>query len=177
MAAATETTEAAEAPAEVAPAAGPGAKTQSLLPPLAHRRAAGGRRRRRGVRVALLAGAAFLVGLAAANGPALGDRAARLLALMGQPRLDAMQALEEPVVGADGVARSDWLVFFERETPEPERERLLARHEPVRFVERTIFPNGVVVSVPEPSGPVIEALRASPAVWLVLKDRPFLLCH
>lgn len=85
--------------------------------------------------------------------------------------------MEEPVAGPDGVARSDWLVFFERGTPEAERARLLARHESVRFVDDTFFSNGVAVTISEPSEGVVRTLRASPAVWFVLRDRPFYLCH
>lgn len=134
-------------------------------------------RRRAVARLALLAAAAFAAGLAIANWPAFSDRAMRFFALMGQPRLEAMRAMEEPVVGADGIARNDWLVFFEDEAPEPERRRLLAEHESMRFVDRTIFSNGVVVSIPDAAKAVVGAIRSSPAVWLMLRDRPFYLCH
>ena len=118
-----------------------------------------------------------VAGLAIANWPPVSDRAMHFLALMGQPRLEAMRAMEEPVVGADGIARIDWLVFFEDEAPEPERRRLLAEHESVRFVDRTIFSNAVVVSIPDAAKAVVAAIRSSPAVWLMLRDRPFYLCH
>ncbi len=143
----------------------------------ADRREAPGARRNAGARLSILAAAAFAAGLALANWPVVGDRAMALLALMGQPRLEAMQAMEEPVVGPDGVARADWLVFFEDDAPEAERAGLLARHESVRFVDRTIFSNGVVVSIPDTARAVVGAIRSSPAVWLMLKDRPFYLCH
>lgn len=134
-------------------------------------------RRRGGGRLAALAAASFLAGLAVSTWPAPGERAMALLASMGEARLDAIRAMEEPLPGPDGTVRSDWLVFFEGGATETERERLLARHESVRFVEDTFFPNGVVVSVLEPSAGAVDALRASPAVWLVLRDRPFYLCH
>ena len=137
----------------------------------------GGPRASGGAWVTVLLAASFLAGLAAASWPVLGDRAMRFLALMGQPRLEAIQAMERPVAGPDGVVRSDWLVFFEDGTTPPERERLLSRYESVRFVEKTFFSNGVVVSIAEPAKPVVGALRASPAVWLLLKDRTFYLCH
>ena len=134
-------------------------------------------RRRAVVRLALLAAAAFAAGLAIANWPAVSDRAMRFFALMGQPRLEAMRAMEAPVIGADGIARTDWLIFFEDEVLEPRRRRLLAEHESVRFVDRTIFSNGVVVSIPDAAKAVVTAIRSSPAVWLMLRDRPFYLCH
>ncbi len=130
-----------------------------------------------GTRLSILAAAAFAAGLAIANWPVVGDRAMAFFALMGQPRLEAIRAMEEPVVGADGVARADWLVFFEDGAPQAERSRLLARHESVRFVDETIFSNAVVLSIPESSKSVVSAIRSSPAVWLMLKDRPFYLCH
>ena len=129
------------------------------------------------MRLALLAAAAFAAGLAIANWPAVSDRAMRFFALMGQPRLEAMRAMEAPVIGADGIARTDWLIFFEDEVLEPRRRRLLAEHESVRFVDRTIFSNGVVVSIPDAAKAVVTAIRSSPAVWLMLRDRPFYLCH
>ena len=125
----------------------------------------------------MLAAAAFAAGLAIANWPAVGERAMEFFAVLGQPRLEAMRAMEEPVVGPDGIARSDWLVFFEDDAPESERSGLLDRHESVRFVGETIFSNGVVVSVPDSARAVVQAIRSSPAVWLMLKDRPFYLCH
>ena len=134
-------------------------------------------RRKAGVRLSMLAVAAFVAGLAIANWPAVGDRSMELLVLLGQPRLEAMQAMEEPVVGPDGIARTDWLVFFEGDAPESERSGLLDRHESVRFVDETIFANGVVVSIPDSARAVVQAIRSSPAVWLMLKDRPFYLCH
>ena len=134
-------------------------------------------RRKAGVRLSMLAAAAFVAGLAIANWPAVGDRAMELLVLLGQPRLEAMQAMEEPVLGPDGIARTDWLVFFEDDAPETERSGLLDRHESVRFVDETIFSNGVVVSIPDSAKAVVRAIRSSPAVWLMLKDRPFYLCH
>lgn len=134
-------------------------------------------RRKAGARLSVLAVAAFLTGLAIANWPTVAERAMQFLALVGQPRLEAMRAVEEPVVGPDGVARSDWLVFYEDDAPQSERDRLLAEHESVRFVEETIFSNGVVVSIPDAAKAVVSALRSSPAVWLMLKDRPFYLCH
>lgn len=134
-------------------------------------------RRKAGVRLSMLAVAAFVAGLAIANWSAVGDRAMELLVLLGQPRLEAMQAMEEPVVGPDGIARTDWLVFFEDDAPESERSGLLDRHESVRFVDETIFSNGVVVSIPDSARAVVQAIRSSPAVWLMLKDRPFYLCH
>lgn len=134
-------------------------------------------RRKAGIRLSMLAAAAFAAGLAIANWPAVGDRAMELFVLLGQPRLEAMQAMEEPIVGPDGIARSDWLVFFEDDAPESERSGLLDRHESVRFVDETIFSNGVVVSIPDSARAVVQALRSSPAVWLMLKDRPFYLCH
>lgn len=139
----------------------------------------GGRaaRRKTGARLSILAAAGFAAGLAIANWPVIGERAMEFFALMGQPRLEAMRALEEPVVGLDGVARTDWLVFFEGDASPADRERLLARHESVRFVDRTIFSSGVVVSIPDSAKAVVGALRSSPAVWLMLRDRPFYLCH
>ncbi len=134
-------------------------------------------RRKTGARLSILAAAGFAAGLAIANWPVVGERAMEFFALMGQPRLEAMRALEEPVVGPDGVARTDWLVFFEDHASQADRERLLARHEAVRFVDRTIFSSGVVVSIPDSAKAVVGALRASPAVWLMLRDRPFYLCH
>ena len=134
-------------------------------------------RRKAGVRLSMLAVAAFAVGLAIANWPAVGDRAMELLVLLGQPRLEAMQAMEEPVLGPDGIARTDWLVFFEDDALESERSGLLDRHESVRFVDETIFSDGVVVSIPDSAKAVVQAIRSSPAVWLMLKDRPFYLCH
>ena len=134
-------------------------------------------RRRSGVRISILAAIAFAAGLAIANWPVFSSRAMEFFALMGQPRLEAMRAMEEPVVGPDGVARSDWLVFFEDDAPQSDRDRLIAEHEPVRFVERTIFSNAVVVSIPDTARAVVSAIRSSPAVWLMLKDRPFYLCH
>ena len=134
-------------------------------------------RRKTGTRLSLLAVAAFAAGLAIANWPVVGERAMEFFALMGQPRLQAMQAMEEPVVGPDGIARTDWLVFFENDAPEKERERLLTRHASVRFVDRTIFSNAVVISIPDSARAVVGAIRSSPAVWLLLKDRPFYLCH
>ena len=134
-------------------------------------------RRRTGARLSVLAAAAFAAGLAIANWPVVSDRAMEFFVLMGQPRLEAMRAMEEPVVGPDGVARSDWLVFFEDDAPESERERLLAEHESVRFVDTTFFSNGVVVSIPDASKLAVSAIRSSPAVWLLLRDRPFYLCH
>ena len=134
-------------------------------------------RRKTGTRLSLLAVAAFAAGLAIANWPVVGERAMEFFALMGQPRLQAMQAMEEPVVGPDGIARTDWLVFFEDDAPEKERERVLARHESARFVDRTIFSNAVVISIPDSARAVVGAIRSSPAVWLLLKDRPFYLCH
>lgn len=134
-------------------------------------------RAKAGVRLSILAAAGFAAGLAIASWPAVGERAMEFFALMGQPRLEAMRAMEEPVVGPDGVARTDWLVFFDGDAPEAERARLLARHESVRFVDRTIFPGGVVLSIPESAKAVVAAIRSSPAVWLMLKDRPFYLCH
>ena len=134
-------------------------------------------RRKTGARLSILAAAGFAAGLAIANWPVVGERAMEFFALMGQPRLEAMRALEEPVVGPDGVARTDWLVFFEDHASQADRERLLARHESVRFVDRTIFSSGVVVSIPDSAKAVVGALRASPAVWLMLRDRPFYLCH
>jgi len=134
-------------------------------------------RRRAGVRFSVLAVAAFVAGLAIANWPAVRDRALDLLVLLGQPRLEAMQAMEEPIVGADGIARTDWLVFFEDGVSGPERSGLIDRHESVLFVDETIFSNGVVVSIPDSAKAVVEAIRSSPAVWLMLKDRLFYLCH
>ena len=124
-----------------------------------------------------LAAAAFAAGLAIANWSTLGDRTMRFLAFLGQPRLEAMQAMEEPVIGPDGIPRTEWLVFFEDDVTQAQRARLLESHESVHFVERTIFSSGVVVSVPDAARTVVEAIRASPAVWLMLKDRPFYLCH
>ena len=138
-------------------------------PPPLRRRAVSG--------LVLLAVAAFAAGIAIANWPTIADRAMRMLAYLGQPRLEAMQAMEEPVIGPDGIARTDWLVFFEDDATQAERARLLERHGSVRFVERTIFSNGVVVSVPDSARAVVDAFRSSPAVWLMLKDRPFYLCH
>ena len=143
----------------------------------ARRRGAPRVRRKAGIRLSMLAVAAFVAGLAIANWPAVGNRAMELLVLLGQPRLEAMQAMEEPVVGPDGIARTDWLVFFEGDAPESERSGLLDRHESVRFVDETIFANGVVVSIPDSARAVVQAIRSSPAVWLMLKDRPFYLCH
>lgn len=134
-------------------------------------------RRKVGARLSILAAAGFAAGLAIANWPVVGERAMEFFALMGQPRLEAMRALEEPAVGPDGVARTDWLVFFEDDASQADRERLLARHESVRFVDRTIFSSGVVVSIPDSAKAVVGALRSSPAVWLMLRDRPFYLCH
>ena len=134
-------------------------------------------RRKAGAWLSILAAAAFAAGLAIANWPAVGDRAMDFFALMGQPRLEAMQAMEEPVVGPDGIARSEWLVFFEDDAPESERNGLLDRHTSVHFVDTTFFSNGVVVSIPDSANAVVQAIRSSPAVWLVLKDRPFYLCH
>ena len=134
-------------------------------------------RRRAVTRLAFLAAAAFAAGLAIANWPAVTERAMHFFAVMGQPRLEAMRAMEAPVVGADGIARTDWLVFFENDAPEPERKRLLAEHESVRFVDRTFFSDGVVVSIPDAAKSVVAAIRSSPAVWLMLRDRPFYLCH
>ena len=134
-------------------------------------------RRRTGVRVSILAVAAFATGLAIANWPVVSDRAMEFFVVMGQPRLDAMRAMEEPVVGPDGIARTDWLVFFEDDASESDRQRLLAEHESVRFVDTTIFANGVVLSIPDAARLVVSAIRSSPAVWLMLKDRPFYLCH
>ena len=134
-------------------------------------------RRRTGAWISILAVAAFATGLAIANWPVVSDRAMEFFALMGQPRLDAMRAMEEPVVGPDGIARSDWLVFFEDESSTSDRQRLLAEHESVRFVDTTIFANGVVLSIPDAAKLVVSAIRSSPAVWLMLKDRPFYLCH
>lgn len=124
-----------------------------------------------------VAAGAFLTGLAFASGPALGERVMRLLAALGAPRLEAIRAMEEPVAGPDGVPRTQWLVFFEGGAAPAERTRLLARHESVRFVEETFFSNGVVVSIAEPSAAVVDALRASSAVWLMLRDRAFYFCH
>jgi len=134
-------------------------------------------RRRAAVRFSMLAVAAFAAGLAIANWPAVRDRGMGLLALLGQPRLEAMQAMEEPVVGADGIARTDWLVFFEDDVSGSERSGLLDRYESVLFVDETIFSNGMVVSIPDSAKAVVEAIRSSPAVWLMLKDRLFYLCH
>ena len=134
-------------------------------------------RRKAGARLSLLAAVAFAAGLAIANWPVVSGRAMEFFALMGQPRLEAMRAMEEPVVGPDGIARSDWLVFFEDDAPESERARLLAEHESVHFVDRTFFASGVVVSIPDKARAVVRAIRSSPAVWLMLKDRPFYLCH
>ena len=134
-------------------------------------------RRKAGIRLSMLAVAAFGAGLAIANWPAVGDRAMEFFALLGQPRLEAMQAMEAPVVGPDGIARTDWLVFFEDDAPESERSGLLDRHESVRFVDETIFSNGVVVSIPDSARAMVQAIRSSPVVWLMLKDRPFYLCH
>ena len=134
-------------------------------------------RRRAGVRFSMLAAAAFAAGLAIANWPAVRDRAMELLVLLGQPRLEAMQAMEEPVVGADGIARTDWIVFFEDDVSGSERSGLLDQHESVLFVDETIFSNGVVVSIPDSAKAVVETIRSSPAVWLMLKDRLFYLCH
>ena len=134
-------------------------------------------RRRVGGRLAALAAASFLAGLAVSAWPVIGDRTMALLASMGEARLEAIRAMEEPLAGPDGVVRSDWLVFFESGATEAERGRLLARHESVRFVEDTFFSNGVVVSILEPATDAVDALRASPAVWLVLRDRLFYLCH
>ena len=134
-------------------------------------------RRRAGARLSILAAVAFAAGLAIANWPDVADRAMELFALMGQPRLEAMRAMAEPVVGPDGVARSDWLVFFDGDARQSDRDRLLAEHDSVRYVDRTIFSNAVVVSIPDTAKSVIGAIRSSPAVWLMLKDRPFYLCH
>ena len=134
-------------------------------------------RRKTGALLSVLAAAAFAAGLVIANWPVVGDRAMEFFVLMGQPRLEAMQAMEEPIVGPDGVARTDWLVFFEDDAPETARATLLARHESIRFVDRTFFSNGVVVSIPDSARAVVRAIRSSPAVWLMLKDRPFFLCH
>ena len=134
-------------------------------------------RRKAGIRLSMLAVAAFVAGLALANWPAVGERAMEFFVLLGQPRLEAMQAMEEPIVGPDGIARTDWLVFFEDDAPESERSGLIDRHESVRFVDGTIFSNGVVVSIPDSAKAVVQAIRSSPAVWLMLKDRPFYLCH
>lgn len=135
------------------------------------------RRRRPGLWLALLAIAAFLVGLGVANGPAIGERVSQWLVVLGEPRLEVMQVMEKPVVGPDGVARTDWLLFFEDHVEVADRARVFAQHPTMQEIEPTIFDSGVVVSVVEPSGPTIEALRASPDVWLVLRDRPFYLCH
>ena len=143
----------------------------------APRPGATGTRRKAGAWLSVLAATAFAAGLAIANWPAVGGRAMEFLAFLGKPRLEAMQAMEEPVVGPDGVARTDWLVFFEDDAPDSERERLLARHESVHFVDRTIFSNGVVFSIPDSAKAIVSAIRSSPAVWLMLKDRPFYLCH
>lgn len=134
-------------------------------------------RRKAAAWLSVLAAVAFAAGLAIANWPAVGDRAMEFFVLMGQPRLEAMQAMERPVAGPDGIARSDWLVFFEGDAPQSERAGLIERHESVRFVDRTIFSNGVVVSIPDSARAVVQAIRSSPAVWLMLKDRPFYLCH
>lgn len=134
-------------------------------------------RRKAGVRLSMLAVAAFVAGLAIANWPAVGDRAMELFVLLGQPRLEAIRAMEEPLVGPDGIARSDWLVFFEDDAPESERSGLLDRYGSVRFVDETIFSNGVVVSIPDSAKAAVQSIRSSPAVWLMLKDRPFYLCH
>ena len=134
-------------------------------------------RRKAGAWLLALAAAAFAAGLAIANWPAVGDRAMEFFVLMGQPRLEAMQAMEQPVAGPDGIARTDWIVFFEADAPQSERAGLIERHESVHFVDRTIFSNGVVVSIPDSARAVVQALRSSPAVWLMLKDRPFYLCH
>ena len=134
-------------------------------------------RRRAGAWLSVLAVAAFAAGLAIANWPIVSDRAMEFFALMGKPRREAMRAMEEPVIGPDGVARTDWLVFFEDDASQTDRDRLLAEHESVRFVDTTIFSNGVVVSIPDAAKLVVSAIRSSPAVWLMLKDRPFYLCH
>jgi len=134
-------------------------------------------RRRAGAWLLALAAAAFAAGLAIANWSAVANRAMEFFVLMGQPRLEAMRAMEEPVVGPDGIARTDWLVFFEDDAPRSERAGLIERHESVLFVDRTIFSNGVVVSIPDSARAVVQAIRSSPAVWLMLKDRPFYLCH
>ena len=134
-------------------------------------------RRKAGAWLLALAAAAFAAGLAIANWPAVGDRAMEFFVLMGQPRLEAMQAMEQPIAGPDGIRRTDWLVFFEDDAPQSERAGLIDRHESVHFVDRTIFSNGVVVSIPDSARAVVQAIRSSPAVWLMLKDRPFYLCH
>ena len=134
-------------------------------------------RRKAGARLSVLAAAAFAAGLAIANWPAVGDRAMEFFVMMGQPRLEVIRAMEQPVVGPDGIARTDWLVFFEDDTPRSERAGLFDRHESVRFVDRTVFSNAVVVSIPDSARSVVRAIRSSPAVWLMLKDRPFYLCH
>ncbi len=78
-------------------------------------------------------------GPAISNWSTLGDRTLRFLAFLGQPCLEAMQAMEEPVIGQDGVARTEWLVFFEDDVTQAQRARLLESHESVHFVEQTIF--------------------------------------
>ena len=128
--------------------------------------------------LSILAAAAFATGLAIANWPLVSERAMQLFALMAQPRLEAMQAMEQAVVGSNGIARTDWLVFFDDDASESERQRLLAEHdESVRFVDRTFFSSAVVVSIPDAAKTVVSDIRSSPAVWLVLKDRPLYLCH
>ena len=134
-------------------------------------------RRKAGARVTVLAVVAFVAGLAIANWPVVADRAMQFFVLMGEPRLEAMRAMEEPVIGPDGVARTDWLVFFEDEADESERDRVLAAHDSVHYVDKTFFSNGVVVSIPDAAKATVSAIRSSPAVWLMLKDRPFYLCH
>jgi len=122
-----------------------------------------------------LAAAAFLIGADAGSGGTLGAQVLRILALLGAPQYDAYREMYAPGNGL-GQERSDYLFFFHRGGG-AEASAYLAGDPLIRVSDQTIFSNGLVVSLPEPAGPIVAKLRAQPFTWMVLRDRPYFFCH
>lgn len=117
--------------------------------------------------------ALFFVGAFIGSEGALGTQALRFLAVLGAPQYEAYKAQYADRTGTDS---SDYLLFFEQERRR-ESVSYFEAHPDVRIVDKTIFANAVVVSLPEPAESHLEDLRAQPFAWMVLRDRAFFFCH
>ena len=121
-----------------------------------------------------LVATAFVVGVFLGSDGAAGDKALRLLAALGAPRYEAVRSAYAP----DADERASYLLFFDEASAEdPRVEAFLAARPELEITGYTVFANAVVLSGPPPPSPWVEALRAEPFVWLLLRDRPFFFCH
>ena len=125
----------------------------------------------------MVVGAVFLAGVLLGSGMISQLKAplAKLLQIIGQPQLDAYEAVYGEAEGSGG-ATVDYLLFVD-ETEWAERDRYLASHPEIESKGKTIFPNAIVVALPRSDQQVVRELEGQRFTWMLIRDRPFFFCH